>query len=711
MKKCRFFVYVLTLALIFIGAAGATKASAAQAPVRWNEAENEEYTVVMKQQFTDPDDAASYLNWVEITNGYTVGAGNNVEITVTPAQGYTVTVTAKDGGGGTIELTKSGNAYSFAMGTKSVEITIEANEKQDDGQGGSSQTPESGGGGDTGEGEGTGTSISATAVTYEQEYIEVTSGKQVYFQIVKAADTAEVKAANWIKAAADGGKYYVDFSGTANTKDVFYALTTDPAATKPDKVVTIDAVIKSAKITLNYKTETLKTTEGKGLYEIIGGLTLKTVDKGSDFVWNGKEDLSTLYTLNWKRGANGTWAAAEAFDQLNWDMMKAANSTLYINVSAQKGADGMVDFRPSKETKVKIPKSAKAPTVKVDYVKGTLGLKNGMQVRVNDNTAWLDIVAYDKTETTKDAVFALATANAVTKTKVSNVTVADFVTAIRDENLLNIAVEDGAEITIEARTAATDKKFPSNSGLMKLVLPKAEPAAAQTADITCTAADKANNVEAAFKLDFTQLMQKPSEDSYEEYEYALVGKLADGVNLSKQKWTKLPEDGKVDLAKSIGKDYSWFKKGEDKATKFKYEEMDGILVRKAAVKGTKEVAGAFASAYNDIDVTVTKSATAAPDDPNAEVEWDITEVYLGDVAFYVGENQVEKAKKGTRVRIDVWYLRMPGQYEVDTVKAYLYYNNENSRREVTVETVNGEYFFTMPEGHVTVDVIEKPVGT
>ena len=704
MKKFKSLFYMLALALIFVGAAGMTKAYAASATsITWNEAENNEYTVTVKYQVTDEADP-NCGSWVDVLRNGNIPENLPVQITVTPGQDYTVAVTAKEGTSTCIELTRNGNVYSFTAGNKYITLELVATEKQAGGQGGSSQTPESGGT----SGESSGTSLSAVEVVYEKEYIEVTSDKQVFFQLVKAADTNEVKAANWIKAAVkEEGVYVIDYSGTANTKDVFYAFTTNSAATKPDKVVTVDAVIKSAKITLNYKTEILNKTEGKGLYEIIGELTLKPVEKGSDFVWDGKEDLSTLYTLNWKRGANGTWATAAAFDQMTWDMVKASNSTLYINVSAQKGTNGMVDFRPSKETKLKVPKSAKAPNVKVDYVKGMLALKNGMQVRVNDNEAWLDVVAYDKAETTKEAVFALATAKEVTKTKVSAVAVADLVAAIRAENLLNTKVEDGAEIKLEVRTAATDKKFASNSGFLKLVLPEAEPAMKESENIRCTAADKANDVKAEFEIDFTNLMLSAEGIKYEEYEYALVGKIADGVNLVKQKWTKIPSDGKVDLSKSIGKEYSWFKEGEDKATKFKYEDMDGILVRKAAVKATKEVTGVFASAYRTIDVTVmvTESENSSQN-PGDDTEWDIKEDSPGTIGFIVDGNQVEKAKPGTKVTISIFMLSM-SNHEVDKVTVYTHYETSSQTEEVIEPDANGAYIFTMPTGHVTVVVSEK----
>jgi len=607
MKKFKSLIYVLALALIFVGATGVTKASAEGEEgftVTWN-TPSEGCTVAV----TDGDSKT-------IESGTTtLNKEAAVTVTLTAEEGYTVNATSEDA---TLVQVGETTVWTFAMPEKNVTLTITATaedpkeeptptpEVEDPKE---EPTPTPTGTPSAGKG------ISEATPNYTAEYIDVTSDKQVFFQIVKAADTSEVKAANWIKAAANGtNKYAVDFSATANTKDVFYALTVDATLTKPDKVVAVDAVIKSAKMTLNYKTETL-TSGGTGLYEIIGGFEVKGVDKADDKKWDPEKDgaLNTLYTLNWKRGANGTWAAASAFDQLNWDMVKASNSTLYINVSAKKGEKGMDAFRPSKETKLKVPKAAKAPTVKVDYVKGTLGLKNGMQVRVNNNAVWMDVVAYDKTATGKD-VFALATANAKTQTKVSGVAVADFITAVKDSKLLNIDVAAGAEITIEARTAATNKKFPSNSGFLKVVAPKAAPTvAAQEVAVTYTEADKTNKVDAAYVLDFSKLFTKASDANYDAYEYVFVADDKDGVNLSKQKWTKLTGDGKVNLAKSIGKDYKYYKKDEAKtASVVKYEAIDAIYIRLAAVKGTKDVAGVFASDYGIIEVAVSKAAATTP---------------------------------------------------------------------------------------------------
>jgi len=538
-----------------------------------------------------------------------------------------------------------------------------------------------------------------TTVNYADETIEVTCGKQVYYQVVKAADQKTgLKTANWIKAAAKDGKYYIDFSGTANSKDAFFALTTDNAKDAASVVATVDAVIKSVKVTLNYKTEVVE----NGLADVITGLNVKGVDKGDD----NAEGKAADYSLLWKRGANGTWTEANEFDTLTWDMLKASNGTLYVAIDGKVAEDKTTDFRLSKEAKVKIPKSAKAPTVKVDYVKGTVALKNGMQVRVNGDEDWLDVIAYDKTGADK-GVFALAKDNLKTNVKVSNVAVSDFLAAVNDEKLLNLGVEDGAEISIEVRTAATDKKFPSMIGNMKLVLPKAAPAvltAEKALEVSYTAADKTAKVEAAYELDFTKLFTLPEGEKYSQYEYIFVANKADGVNLAKQKWTKLEEDGKVDLAKYIGKDYKYFKKDATSASVVKYEAIKAVYIRLAAVKATKEVTGVFASDYGIAEVNVTKAAAATPTPTPGEQEPEVTAY---KITWETVENCTVAVTYGTESTAVTSGTTEIAKGETVTVTL-----TETEGYTATVAGTYGEGTaltitegkFTMPEGAVTLTI-------
>ena len=680
MQKFKSWFYLFALALILVGAASVTKAEAAETyKLTWNVPANCSVKV--------------YVSGNEIESGTSLNEGTEVDITLSAPSGFVMEVTSSDA-----ELTMFGQGYGFKMPANAVNLTVSMGPEE--------QNPSQG---STGTGK-----ITEDAITieYPLERIVVSCDSQVYYQIVKSNDQKTgLKTANWIKAAKQDKKYYIDFSGTANGKDVFFALTTDNTKDAASIVATVDAVIKSVKVGLNYKTEVI--SDDKGLADIIASLNVKGVESAD----NNDEGTAADYSLLWKRGANGAWAGAADFEQLDWDMLKASNGTLYVAINGKNADKTTTAFRMSKEAKVKIPKSAKAPTVKVDYVKGTLALKNGMQLKVNGDADWMDVVTYDKASTEKELVFALAKDAKKTSKKVSAVAVADFVAAVKDDALLNQDddVAAGKEITLTVRTAATDKKFPSMEGTMKLVLPEAEPAMTESTSIRCTAADKTNDVEAEFEINFANLMLSAEGIKYEEYEYALVGKIADGVNLLKQKWTKIPSDGKVDLSKSIGKDYSWFKEGEDKATKFKYEDMDGILVRKAAVKATKEANGVFASAYRTIDVTVmVTESESSSQNPGDDTEWDLkqAEDYYGVVAFYVDdpnvqENQVEKAKPGTKVYIVVSMLADRYYSEVDTVSAYLYYDIESWKTEVTVQKDADGYYFTMPEGHVTAFVTEK----
>ena len=484
----------------------------------------------------------------------------------------------------------------------------------------------------------------AAKITEEKDYateiIKVTSDKQVYYQVVKSAEPGKLKPANWIKAAKNAdGLYCIDFSSVANGKDAYFALTTDNTAESATAVAVVDSVIKSVKVTLNYKAEKLTSA---GLPDVIATLNVKGVDKNDD----NAEGTPAEYSLKWKRGANGAWAEEAEFNQLQWDMLKASNGTLYVAIDGKVADEKTTEFRMSKEAKVKIPKSAKAPTVKVDYVKGTVALKNGMQVKVNES-AWLDVVAYDKESTEKELVFAKASDEKTTSKKVSTVSIADFVAAINDEKLLNIGAEAGAEITVIARTAATDKKFPSMEGSMTIVLPKAAPTVAgEAVALTYTKADKTNKIDAAYELDFSKLLLE-KDAKYEQYEYMFVADKADGTNLEKQKWTKLPEDGKVDLAKNIGKDYKYFKASDESKSSgtVKYEAIKAVYIRLAAVKATKDAAGVFASAYGIVDVSVTENVpvieyTLTSDSKNPAV-----------ATFKVDDKEVTKAAKDATVVI------------------------------------------------------------
>ena len=465
----------------------------------------------------------------------------------------------------------------------------------------------------------------AHTVLYDEEMIEVNSGKQVYYQLVTSAEKKSgLKTDKWIPAAKNGTKYYIDYSSTSEAKDVFVALTTDKMSVTTDTVAVVDAVVKSFKVTLNYGVEKV----GKaGLADVIAKLEVKGVEKADD----NKAGRVTQYGLIWKRGPFGTWKNYLAFDQVTWDMVKASNGTLYLSmnsgpkvtsVSEEGVVTGTKDgkFRFVKEIKLKIPKIAKAPTVKADYAKSTLSLKNGMQIRLvqeSGATDWLTIAAYDKK--TQSAALFSKDMDAKTSTKVSVVAVDELVKAIGSQELLNIKLEQGKQYTLEVRTAATQKAFASSVATVPICIPQKAPIVLSSAELTYAEADKAKKTVAEFQIDFTKLQNAGIEaGTYDAYEYILTGEDADETVLGTQKWSKIPEDGIVDLSKKLGKKYKYIRKTDAESVSFsiKYEDTSVIYFRKAGNKGSKDgsIPAMFASEYAKILVVITEKQEEKPAD-------------------------------------------------------------------------------------------------
>lgn len=531
------------------------------------------------------------------------------------------------------------------------------------------------------------------APQYDIEVIEVTCDEQVYYQVVKAADQkTNLKPANWIKAAKQDNKYYIDFSATANGKDAYFALTTDNTKGDAAEVAVVDSVIKSIKVGLNYKTEEIT----KGLADVITTLNVKGVDPADD----KPEGTAADYQLQWKRGANGTWADAANFTQLQWDMLKASNGTLYIAIDGtMKDGKDDVSFRLSKEAKVKIPKSAKAPTVKVDFVKGTVALKNGMQIQIEGNSEWMDVIAYDKSAEDK-GVFAKATDNLKTNKKVSSVLIGDLIAAIVDPKLLGTNVADGSDVSLLVRTAATDKKFPSMIGNLKFKAPAQNIAAVEGAAFTYTKADKENDVEAEFIINFASIQQGGiAAGKFDAYEYILADKAEDKVDFAKQKWTKCPADGKLDLSSKIGKTYTCVLEGGTKVTP-KYEDTSVIYFRKAAVKADakKDIEGVFASKTTIAAVTITEKV------PEVKT-YAITATADGTATVKVDGTAADKAKE--KAAVTVAYTVSADTKEVKEVKISYKLEGATEATEKVLELKDGVYSFEMPAAAVTITVTEQ----
>ena len=636
MKRFKSIFYAVALALVFVCAASVTKAAAADYKVEYSATGASVTMYYLNEQ-------ASKRN---VSSGTSVPEGTLVYANVTLGEGmgsFTIDgVTLK---------TQEEAGFTFTMPAEAIKITItaRASEKID------------------------------TEIGYADETIRVTCGMQVYYQVVKSEEPGTLKPANWIKAAYDAENkvYSIDFSSVANGKDAYFALTTNKEAVEATEVAVVDSVIKSVKLGLNYRTEEIT----NGLADVISTLNVKGVDGGD----NNDKGTAAEYSLKWKRGANGKWTEAEAFDQLQWDMLKASNGTLYVAIdgkvkAAAEGEEAEVTlFRLSKEAKVKIPKSAKAPNVKIDYAKDTIALKNGMQVSI-DGKKWMTVSPYDKNETTREHKF-YSDSTTVTKTKVSAVTPRELVDAVNTNNLDSCQYGSNVDIVLLVRTAATDKKFPSASATITFKTPAARPeyttaAANGQYPFSYTVADKTAGITAEMTMDVSKLIDKGKEEDFSKFEYILLDNAvgATEVDLLKVKWSPVPADGKVDLSGKIGKTYKYTKTDKSSAT-VKYEDSTFVVLRRKADKENE----LFASGYREIGIqfSAAKIVDVKVTAQNATYE------------MVINEKEATKAKAGDKVTVT--YTVGEGYKLSDTGVVVTGYDGEVTKTDGKVEfTVKGD---------------------
>lgn len=440
-------------------------------------------------------------------------------------------------------------------------------------------------------------------INYEDEWVEIGSDLPVYYQVAKEDQRTGFNAGKWMPTVMDGdGWQFIDFAATSNTKSVYYALTTDPEGTTAEEIVEIEVKIKTLKVELDYRVEEYK---GYGISEFINKLTIKGMDASDDVVTESK-DIMDCYYYQWRRSTNNAWKSDQKFDQFTWDLLRGTQGTFYLRIYGEYDTSlkDEVYFRPSKEAKIKMPKIAKAPTVKFDYVKSTVALKNGMQVRAVDSSGsrydWCTIPQYDKTAKYSDIWG--ADVYDTTSTKVSKVDLWDMVDVL-NKSIGRTKFSAGEKVAIEVRTAATTKKLPSAVSYIEFDMPAYCPAL-DSVYADCTEADSDLKIKAKLVIDFEDLFKDKGVE-YGEYEYILGWSDAKSAHTSTEynKWTKFPANGILDLSNKVGKTYAvCMKDGSDKT--IKYEETNVIYVRQAADAKKKRFPGEYEYAWVHITKVV-----------------------------------------------------------------------------------------------------------
>ncbi len=413
--------------------------------------------------------------------------------------------------------------------------------------------------------------VANCTIDYANELVYVTSDDTIYYQVIKAADAnTGLKATNWIEITAkktENGdtKSVIDFSALANTKETYIAITNDNTATAGDQVVTIKTLIKSVKATLNYTEES-----PSDLYDIISTLTVAPITENAAIVsvpttGDGAKTVK-YYSIEWKRGANGNWAAGSSFDAVTWNAMKASNTTLYLRLNKY----GSEAFRASKEVKLKIPKAANAPSIKVDYTKNTVSIKNGMEFHLSTASSWTQVLTYNKNSENDASAYATPGSAVDTKVQKSTLSVSELL------DKMNVTAK-GTDVTVLVRVSATSKKFASKTATVTFKTPAAAPTKLNAAKFASGYAAASSGSSITLEL------KKYLGDSVTvtEYEYVIC-KAADAATAAadaKTKWTAFKSDS---IALKSAAKATYYVNGTK--TDVLYRDATCILIRKAANK-------------------------------------------------------------------------------------------------------------------------------
>ena len=171
---------------------------------------------------------------------------------------------------------------------------------------------------------------------------------------------------------------------TVNNKDVAIVDLSFLKAAKPSYIMAVDMLgNKSASVTtIAAQTKTAIKYDAK---------TKSFVDKSKapiDAAELANYEYKTLYGSNWGTiAANGGAFTPSTLATFKTDKLEnavVAGTTLVVRKAASKTAGS--EAPAGTEVKVKIPAVAKAPKVKVDYVKGVISLPKGVEVCIVDTT-------------------------------------------------------------------------------------------------------------------------------------------------------------------------------------------------------------------------------------------------------------------------------------------------------------------------------------
>lgn len=444
-------------------------------------------------------------------------------------------------------------------------------------------------------------------VLYENEEIEVNSTQPVYYAVLKKATDTTVKPTELVEAARKGtyDLYYIDVSTLAPGKDAYVGIsnTNTPNSDGVVEVVNVPvrACTSKAEFNLFYAAEEGKAKGRDLVYSVVVTNPDKTVvtydhsGKNNDTV----KDINNL-PIQWRKGTNCDWKDIDELKKVDWDAMKNSGALIYFRIGAINQTGQKEGQRYSKEYKVKLA-ITKAPTIKLDVNKLSLGLKNGMQFKLvqGDALSWQTVLPMVNDSNVEEAVRNPAAKTLYdpytegTKTKKTSVSLDKIF-----ETLAIAAPEAGKTVAIEYRIAATTKKPASMSNV--IIIP-----------YQCEAPTGSLGVDPGI-IKLSSVMCDPEDKTLNPaYEYIIVLEndlTKNDFDMETAKWAAIKQGGVIKVsAKS-----AYVTKSGLKRTVSIGDIGAVMLLRRKGISGGNKKEDILASKYVKLEIPAGVSASPTP---------------------------------------------------------------------------------------------------
>lgn len=428
-------------------------------------------------------------------------------------------------------------------------------------------------------------------VLYEEEVIKVDASKQVYYAILKKQTDTGAKPADFVPAAYDklGRLYYIDISALSASKDNFVGIATDltPGADGLVPVANIKVAANQKKVVFNLNWG----AEGEGFADNVNiiqyieiteqsGTTTKydinaTVTEGNTTILDNKK-----LQIQWRKGANCDWQDIDKMTYYTWEAVKSSGTVLYFRLDAINDTAEKDGRRYSKESKIKLTIS-KAPTVKIDVSKLTLSVKNGMQFRKKGEEKWYTILPFANNSTTKTLLRDKSLATLFNPyTENTSVKASTISLETLKDTVGFVPAGTGSALTLEFRTAATNKRPPSRPSEISIPLQGEAPTLSGVTKKALTSgfAYAVGTIAAT-----DTLLSDPA------YEYALVHKTdytTGALDMASLKWSTI-NSGKTEIKDSTTSTY--FLMDGTRRSDLRADSADALLIirRKGKNASTK----------------------------------------------------------------------------------------------------------------------------